>query len=163
MLLAMTIATPAQCETTKVFTVGATIENGCAIIADSAGAGWGRIALGTVTGLSGQAVTGSLLSSGATGIQMDCTPGMTVGVAADQGNQASGGIRRLVNATSSTNLVPYALFANGSTTPWTTQSIALSFPLGTTHQSLPVSAKVTLSSPTMGGSYSDTVRITVSW
>ena len=55
------------------------------------------------------------------------------------------------------------LFAGGSATPWTTQSIALSFASGTTRRTLPSRGVATLSGAMAAGVYSDTVRITLSW
>ena len=155
-------AWPAAAETTKNFTVGAVIGNGCAVATSGSGGSWGSIDLGTVTGIAAQTATGSLVSNGLSGLQLDCTPGLTVSVTADQGQQASGGVRQLANA-SATSAIPYALYANGGLTPWTTQAVSLSFASGMSHQSLPIKAIATLSGPTRAGVYADTVQVTVTW
>jgi spore coat protein U-like protein len=155
---------PAFAETSKPFTVGATIAQGCAIATDGGGGGtFGNIDLGTVSGVLAQSVSGSLVASLQTGLQIDCTPGTSANVTADQGDQPSGGVRRLVHATQAASLVPYQLFANNSQTPWTSQSVPVSFAAGVQHQALPITAVATLSGPTRGGGYSDIVRITVTW
>ncbi|WBO23010.1 spore coat protein U domain-containing protein [Sphingomonas abietis] len=154
-------ATSATAETSKSFQVSAVIANGCSVTTTSSGTGtWGNIALGTVSGITTGTVQASLLSGSSAGIQIDCTPGMTANLTADTGNNAISGVRQLANGTAR---IPYLLYANGSSTAWTTQAVALSFPVGTSHMSVPVVAKATLSSPSTAGAYSDTVRVTLSW
>jgi spore coat protein U-like protein len=153
-------AAPATAETLKAFKVSAVIANGCAITSTS-GSNWGNIALGTVQGVTTGTVQASLLASGNAGIQMTCTPGMTANLTADTGqNVSSGGVRQMANGTAR---IPYLLYANGSTTPWTTQTVALAFPSGTQSQLFPVVAKATLAGAMAAGAYSDTVQVTVSW
>ncbi|CAN5245808.1 spore coat U domain-containing protein [soil metagenome] len=162
-VLVVAIAVPASAETSRTFQVAATVAQGCLVATNSGGGTWGNIDLGTVSGIGAQSASGNLLSSGITGIQMDCTPGSTVSVTANQGNNGSPGGRQLVHAGNATSLIPYLLYANGSATPWTTQAVSLSFSAGTSHFSLPVRAVANLLGPTRGGAYSDTVQITVSW
>ena len=154
-------ATPATAATLKAFQVSAVVANGCSVTTSGGAGSWGSIDLGTVPGITSGTVQASLLSNGIAGIQIDCTPGMTASVSADTGlNPGSGGVRQLASGTST---VPYSLYANGSNTPWTTNAIALSFPVGTSHLSVPVVAKATLSGATKAGAYADTVRVTLSW
>jgi spore coat protein U-like protein len=155
-------AAPAQAELTKSFQLSATIANGCSVATTGTGT-WGDIDLGSVAGVATGTASASLLSGGQTGMQLSCTPGLSVQVSADNGNQPVGGVRQLVHSVSSTSKVPYQLYANGSATPWTTQTISLSFSAGTSQQSLPVKATATLAAPMRAGSYSDTVHVTLSW
>lgn len=161
---ALLVMAPAavQAETQKSFTISVVIATGCSITADGAGR-WGDINLGTVGGLASGTVEADLLSGAVTGIQLDCTPGTSVSISADAGDHAVGGVRQLAHATVGASLISYQLFANGGATPWTTQTVGLSFPVGTSHALLPVSAKATLAAPMRGGAYSDTVRVTVTW
>jgi spore coat protein U-like protein len=153
-------ATSATAETSKSFQVSAVIANGCAV-STSGGGSWGSIDLGTVAGVSTGTVQANLVSSGNAGIQLDCTPGMTVNVTADTGLTPNGsGVRQLA---SGTNTVPYLLYVNGSNTPWTSQAIPLTFATGTSHLALPVTAKATLSGAQKAGAYADTVRVTFTW
>lgn len=161
-LAAGCLAAPAAAETTKTFTVAATIASGC-LVANGGGGSWGNIDLGTVSGMAAQAVSANLLSGGVSGLQLDCTPGMTANVTADAGLNAAAGTRRLVNAGNAGSPVPYLLYANGGSTPWTTQTVPLAFPVGTSRLSLPVRAVATVPAAARTGTYSDTVRITVSW
>lgn len=149
-------------ETQKNFTVSAVIATGC-LIATNAGGRWGEISLGTVGGLASGTVEADLLNGAATGIQLDCTPGTSVNISADAGDHALAGIRQLAHSTVGSSLIAYQLFANGGTTPWTTQTVGLSFPVGTSQLQLPVKARATLAAPMRGGAYSDTVRVTVTW
>jgi spore coat protein U-like protein len=154
-------ATSATAETLKSFQVSAVVANGCSVTTSGGASSWGSIDLGTVSGITNGTVQAGLLANGTAGIQIDCTPGMTASVTADTGlNPSSGGVRQLASGTSK---VPYQLYANGSNTPWTTNAIALSFPVGTSHMSVPVVAKATLAGATKAGAYADTVRVTLTW
>jgi spore coat protein U-like protein len=161
-LLAWFAATPAAAQMSKAFQVSADIVNGCLVT--TAGSGnWGDIALGSVSSSATGTVEADLISGGANGIQIDCTPGLTVSLSADNGNQPVGGTRQLAITGNASAKVPYQLYANGSNTPWTSQSVSLSFPAGTSHKLFPVHAKATLPGAMVAGAYSDTVRVTLSW
>ncbi|WP_235516377.1 hypothetical protein, partial [Sphingomonas sp. Leaf226] len=69
-------------ETSRTFRVGAVIANGCAVSAETGGS-WGSIDLGSVNGVDGGAAQGSLVTAVAAGLQIDCTPGMSVTLTAD--------------------------------------------------------------------------------
>lgn len=155
------IAAPGAAETTRQFLVTAAIVNGCAITNTAAG-NWGAIDFGTVSGLATGSVDASLLSGSASGLRIECTPGTTVSLTADNGDHAASGQRRLAQAGVAT-AVPYALYANGSATPWTTQAVAIAFPAGATTQAVPLRGRATLPGALPAGRYSDTVRITVAW
>jgi spore coat protein U-like protein len=163
LLAAGGLVTPAMAEMSKSFTVSATITNGCLVASNGSGGSWGSIDLGTVSGIAAQTASANLLSGGAAGLQLECTPGLTAAITADQGLNGAGGTRRLVHAADAASLIPYQLYANGSTTPWTTDAVALSFPVGTSHLSLPVRAVASIPGAMRGGTYSDTVRVTIAW
>jgi spore coat protein U-like protein len=163
-LLAIASPAVAQTQTAKqAFQVQATIANGCTVTS-SGGSAWGQIQFPTVPGVTTKTVDADLLSSGQTGLQIDCTPGMTVTLTADTGqNPSSGNVRQMKISGDSTTPVPYLLYGNGGATPWTSQGIALSFPVGTSHLSFPIHARATLPTATKAGAYSDTVRVTMTW
>jgi spore coat protein U-like protein len=163
LLIAAGWTSPGVAETSRAFRVGAIIANGCAISADAGGGDWGTIDLGSVDGLGGGSVQASLTTATAAGLQLDCTPGMTVNLTADNGGQPLNGVRQLVHATRPADRVPYQLFANGSQTPWTSQAIPLAFAVGTSRLSLPVQARAVVPRGVVAGRYSDVVRITVTW
>ena len=155
-------AAPAHAELTKSFQLSATIANGCSVAVTGNGT-WGDISLGSVSSITNGSGSANLLSGSNAGMQISCTPGMSVQVSADNGNQPIGGVPQLVHSVSSASKVPYQLYANNSATPWTTQTITLSFPAGTSLQSLPVKATATFAAPMRAGAYSDTVHVTLSW
>lgn len=150
-------ASPVQ----QAFQVSAVIATGCAVTA-SAGS-WGQIDLGGVQGVQSGTVSATLVSPGGAGLVVDCTPGTMLAVTADNGSYASGGMRQLALATDPTRRIPYQLFANGSGTPWSGQSVAMSFPVGTSRLALPIAATATLPGVQKAGAYADTVQITIQW
>lgn len=152
----------AHAETQKSFSVATVIATGCSIATD-ASSQWGQIDLGTINGAVGGVASGNLLSSGVAGVRIMCTPGTNISVTADNGDHASAGARRLAHASDGGSFVPYTLYANGGGSPWTTQTIPLSFPIGTSQLNVPVRAEATVAAPSRGGAYSDTVRLTVTW
>lgn len=161
-LIGMFAAAPAPAQMQKSFQVSADIVNGC-LVSTTGNGTWGDIALGNVSSAATGTVEADLVSGGSNGIQIDCTPGMSVTLSADNGNQPVAGTRQLGIAGNASARIPYQLYANGSQTPWTTQAVGLSFPAGTSHQLFPVHAKATLPGGMAAGAYSDTVRVTLSW
>ena len=154
----------AVAETSKGFTVSATIAQGCAVTTNSgAGGTWGNIDLGTAAGMATGSVTANLVSSGVSGVQLACTPGVTATLTPDQGNQASAGVRRMVHASQSASMISYLIYANNSATPWAAQGLPMSFTSGTQNQTVPVRAVATLSATSPAGAYADTIRLTLSW
>lgn len=145
---------------TKAFQVGAQIVAGCVVAVDGGGR-WGSIDFGTVSGADSGTVEADLLSGAATGLQIECTPNMTASISIDNGDHSAGGVRRMAHAAGDT--ISYELFADGSTTPWTSQALPLSFSAGQTLRVLPIRGRAQLVPPMRGGVYSDTVRVTLSW
>lgn len=160
--LALGLPATASAELSKLFTVSASIANGCSVETGAAGA-WGSIELGSLNGATGGAAEAELLLGQRAGLQLNCTPGTTTTVTADLGAHPSGGQRRMAHAGTGQTMIPYLLFANGGSTPWAGEGIPVSFPLGTSRQTLLLRATTVLSQPVAAGSYSDTVRITISW
>lgn len=159
-VVGLTAVPAAGASRTASFTVGATVVTGCTVTLDASGR-WGAIALGSTPGVGNHSVSGTLLSGGVAGIQLNCTPGATVNVTADGGDHAVSGQRRLAGPGSA--LIPYALYANGSAVAWTTQTVAVTFPAGVSARALPVTATATLTGAVAAGAYGDTVRITLSF
>ena len=160
--LALGLPATASAELAKLFTVSASIANGCFVETGAAGA-WGSIDLGSLNGVTGGTAEAELLLGQKAGLQLNCTPGTTTTVTADLGAHPSGGQRRMAHMGTGQTMIPYLLFANGASTPWAGEGISISFPVGTSRQTLLLRATTVLSKPVAAGSYSDTVRITVSW
>lgn len=151
----------AAAETTKPFPVTATVVSGCQVATDGAGR-WGTIDLGTTPGTAGATVTATLVSAGGAGIAIACTPGVTAALSADNGDNATAGMRYLKQA-GGTATIPYRLYADGSATAWTSGTVSLPFGPSTGQRVVPVRATATLSAASPAGTYTDTVRITLSW
>jgi spore coat protein U-like protein len=83
-----------------------------------------------------------------------------VSMTADNGDHASGG-ERYLQATGGTATIRYRLYANGGSTPWAGTTLPLTFVTGA--QTIPIRAVATLAGPTAAGTYTDTVRITLTW
>lgn len=148
-------------ETSKSFQVTAAIVSGCAVALDASGR-WGNIDFGTVPGTSTATVEADSVSAGVTGILLECTPGTTVAITADSGDNALAGVRRMMRGGSS-DTIAYTLFPEGSATPWTTQAFSVAFAPGTSQRRLSVRGRVQLAGPMRAGTYTDTVRVTLSW
>ncbi|MEH3035885.1 MAG: spore coat U domain-containing protein [Sphingomonas adhaesiva] len=154
------IAAPAAAETAKPFEVSARILPGC-LVATDAGGRWGTIDMGQVAGVPGSIGDATLVSTAGAGLSIECTPGLAVNVTADTGDHPASGERRLQRG-GGTDTIPYRLFADGSATPWAGSALPLSFATGGTRR-LPVRARATLTTPARAGTYTDTVRITLTW
>lgn len=160
-LVSLMLTAPAAAETSKNFQVSAVIANGCVI---SGGSGsWGTISFGTVNGAVTSNPEADLIGPAATGLALDCTPGMTANVTAGPGNQATAGVRRLRHSTLLNSHISYDLLVGSGQTLWTTQSVPLIFSAGTSRMVLPIRARAHLTAPTAAGDYTDTVNITISW
>ncbi|TVV72249.1 spore coat U domain-containing protein [Sphingomonas solaris] len=156
------LAGPAAAVTSQSFQVGATVVQGCVVATSGAGR-WGSIDFGTVSGVAQGTMDADLLSGGAGGISIECTPGIAVSMSADAGDHAAGGVRRLATASGPGVPIPYQLFLDGGATAWTTQAVALPFAAGVSKRVVAVRGRATLVRPMAAGVYADTVRVTLSW
>jgi spore coat protein U-like protein len=151
-----------KAETSRSFQVTAAIVKGC-VVATDASAQLGRIDFGTVPGTARGPTDATLLSGSTSGIAIECTPDTDVTITADLGEHASGGVRRLGLNGGNQDVVAYQLYADGSTTAWTTQALSLRFASGATSRTMPIVGRAQLTGAMAAGSYSDTVRVTVAW
>ncbi|KQM78378.1 spore coat U domain-containing protein [Xylophilus sp. Leaf220] len=162
--LALQAAAAVQVPTTATFAVGATIAPGCQVASNPAQVTdlrIGRLDFGLHSALQ----TGNVsvpLSSTANQSLVQCTPGTTMQVTVDAGQNASGLQRRLHNG--SGVFLPYALFmTTGGNQPLVPGS-PLGLALGASPTALPVMGMVTLpGTGAVAGTYTDTVRVTLSW
>ncbi|MCH2486411.1 MAG: spore coat U domain-containing protein [Erythrobacter sp.] len=143
------------------FEVAAEIVPGCAVSAD-AGGNWGHIDFGTLDGIGTATAEAALVSSGGAGIAISCTPGIDVALVADTGNHALSEQRHL-RRSGGEETIGYELFVTDQRIAWSTEPVTLRFDLGTSSLLIPVHAKATLPGPMAAGTYSDTVRVTISW
>jgi spore coat protein U-like protein len=160
-LFLLALPAAASAETSKSFQVSAEVVRGCVLATDADGT-LGTIALGQVAGAGGATASATLVSSAGAGLVIECTPGVTASLTADPGsNPATGGVRQL--SAGGAGRVPYQLFLDGASTPWTTQGVPFAFSSGATRRVVPVLARATLTGPTAAGRYTATVRVTLSW
>lgn len=152
----------AHSETQRSFQVSAAIVKGCVVAANGASQ-LGRIDFGTVAGTARGTLDAAMVSGGTSGIAIECTPDTDVTVTADMGENASGGVRRMKVGGGGTGFVAYQLFADGSSTAWTTQALAYRFATGATKRTLPIVGRAQLTGAMAAGSYADTVRVTIAW
>ena len=161
LVLPWVLVSPALAEMSKPFPITALVVNGCSVVTDGSGR-WGTIDLGTTPGAAGATIQSSLVSAGGAGIAIDCTPGVSAALAADGGDNAVAG-GRFLKLAGGTATIPYQLYADGSSTPWTTGTVSLPFTPSTGRRLVPVRSVATLSAPTPAGTYTDTVRVTLTW
>ena len=162
--LALQAVAAVQVPTTATFTVGATIAPGCQVASNPAqvsGLQIGRLDFGLHSALRTGNVSMPLASSANQSL-VQCTPGTTMQVTVDAGQNASGLQRRLHNG--SGVYLPYMLMlTTGGGQPLVPGS-PLGLALGASPTALPVMGMVTLpGTGAVAGTYTDTVRVTLSW
>ncbi|MCS4510798.1 Csu type fimbrial protein [Xylophilus ampelinus] len=162
--LALHAVAAVQVPTTATFAVGATIAPGCQVASNPAqlsGLQIGRLDFGLHSAMQSGTVSVPLFSTADQSL-VQCTPGITMQVTVDAGLNASGMQRRLHNGNGV--YLPYALFmTTGGNRPLVPGS-PLGVVLGASPTALPVMGMVTLpGAGAVAGTYTDTVRVTLSW
>lgn len=149
---------------TAVFTVGATVQNGCVVTSaptQASGLAFGQISFGTFPALSGTSRTAALgVVSGAQALLL-CTAGVNVMLTLDAGQHADGLQRRLSNGS---RFLAYDMNLASAGNPPVLPMVPIGISVGTAAQALPLQASITLpSTGVAAGTYTDTVQVTVSW
>lgn len=147
------------------FPVSATVSSGCLVVGNpsqTTGVGFGKLDFGTHPATLGGSVNASLSMSAGSMAQVQCTPGVTVTMTLDGGQNASGTQRRMKLGTG--NYLPYVLYtAPGGTTPLM-PGVGVSVNASSGPISLPVYGVATMPSTGLpAGQYSDTVQVLFSW
>lgn len=143
------------------FRVSAVVAAGCTVSSE-AGGSWGRIDMGSIPGVGAGVASGSLVSGGVAGLVIGCTPETNASLTADAGENAASGQRRL-RRTGGGATIPYQLRIGAAADAWNLQPVALAFPAGISRRTLPVSATTSLTGAVAAGTYSDTVRVTLTF
>lgn len=140
-------ATPAlAASTSTTFTVSATVVASCSVSASN-------LAFGSYTGTANVDQTST--------ISVTCTNGTDYSVALNDGANASGSTRRMVNG--GTNYLTYEMYSNaGRTTVWNAASPVAGTGNGSA-QSITLYGRVPSGQNVPAGSYSDTVQVTVTY
>lgn len=157
--IAIFAAGTAAAETSKSFEVTGRIVPGCAVITDGGGR-WGVIDLGRVAGVAETSAEGVLLSAAGAGVSIECTPGVSASLFADQGDHPAGGERHLKRA-GGEETIRYRLYADGERVAWSNAAAPLAFTGG--RRTVPIRAIAMLAAPAAAGTYTDTVRVTLTW
>jgi len=156
-LVAAVAPVPLDAATTSTFLVNATIQAGCLVVGGVAN--YGNLNFGSFSALSTAAATTQL--SGTT-VTLQCTPGVTLNMAVD-GGQNNNGSRNLKRSSGS-NLQVYQLFRDAafSQALGINQTVAVSYSDPTAIQ-LPIYARAQLTGALPAGTYTDVLQVTLTW
>lgn len=166
--LAAVLAAPAQANLTGSMNVSLTLENGCIVSGSSSplnAVDFGTMNFGTAPTLFAVNLQAQSLISGSP-VQLQCSSGANLSILVGNGQNLSGGVRRLASAG---NYVQYRLFtqANGAGTEYVAGANALdlsaSVPGGGGTFSLPIRGLIAPQANLVAGSYSDVVSITLTF
>ena len=145
-ILSLTAGSALAGQATTNFAVTATVVATCGVSATP-------LAFGDYTGSTNVDQTST--------ISVTCTTGTDYTVALNDGNNASGGVRRMVNGGS--NYLAYEMYSDaGRTTAWNATATVAGTGTGIA-QSLTVYGRVASGQNVPAGAYSDTVQVTVSY
>ncbi|NBF04182.1 fimbrial major subunit CsuA/B family protein [Pseudomonas sp. Fl5BN2] len=142
--------------TSQSFQVSATITAGCLVVGGVSN--YGSLAFGSQSALSTSTVKVAL--SG--GVQLQCTPGVTLNMTVDGGQYNSSGRHMQLNSGSAR--VAYQLYSDAaySQSLGISQSVAVAYS-DANNISLPIYGQVQLPGNQPGGTYSDVLQVQLSW
>lgn len=121
---------------------------------------FGTLNFGTQSGVAANTVNASYLQS--TSINLACTPGTTLSMSINQGNNFT--TTRNLKLPNFSNTVPYTLFSNASRTTVipVNQAVPLSYS-NANNITLPIYGQLQLPGTARAGVYTDTLTVTLSW
>lgn len=156
LLCASSLPLPLAAVTSQSFQVSATITAGCLVVGGVSN--YGSLNFGSLSALATNTVQVSL--SG--GVQLQCTPEVTLNMTVDGGQYNSSG--RHMQLTTGSNRVAYALFRDAafSQSLGIGQSVAVAY-TDANNISLPIYGQVQLPGNQPGGTYSDVLQVQLSW
>ncbi|NIF26645.1 spore coat protein U domain-containing protein [Pantoea sp. Tr-811] len=156
--LGVLLATPLDAATTSTFQVSAQIVAGCLVVGGVSN--YGVLNFGTQSALS----TGILSTSlGGTTVTFQCTPGVSMTMSVDGGQNSASGTRNL-KLSGGTQVLAYQLYRDAaySQTLGIGQSVAVSYTDATAIK-LPVYGRTQLPGTLPAGTYTDVVQVSVTW
>jgi len=156
--LGLALATPLDAATTSSFQVSAQVVAGCLV-----GGGvtsYGVLDFGTQSALATSALSTAL---GGTTVTFQCTPGVSLSMSLD-GGQNSASNTRYLKRSGGTQVLAYQLFRDAafSQALGIGQSVVVSYSDPTAIK-LPVYGRTQLTGTLPAGTYTDVVQVTVSW
>lgn len=147
---------PLAAVTSQSFQVSATVTAGCLVVGGVSN--YGRLNFGSQSALSTSTVQVALTG----GVQLQCTPGVTMNMTVDGGQYNSSG--RHMQLSTGSNRVAYQLFrdAGYSQSLGIGQSVAVAY-TDANNIFLPIYGQVQLPGNQPGGTYSDVLQVQLSW
>ncbi|MHC8327799.1 Csu type fimbrial protein [Pseudomonas sp. LB1P83] len=156
LLCAGSMPLPLAAVTSQSFQVSATVTAGCLVVGGVSN--YGSLDFGSQSALATSTVQVALSA----GVQLQCTPGVTMNMSVDGGQHNSGG--RHMQLTTGSNQVAYQLFRDAafSQSLGIGQSVAVAY-TDANNISLPIYGRVQLPGDQPGGTYSDVLQVQLSW
>jgi spore coat protein U-like protein len=156
LLCAGSVPLPLAAVTSQSFQVSATVTAGCLVVGGVSN--YGSLNFGSHSALAAGTVQVALTA----GVQLQCTPGVTLNMTVDGGLYNSGG--RHMQLTSGSNRVAYQLFRDAaySQSLGIGQSVAVAY-TDANNISLPIYGQMLLPGNQPGGTYSDVLQVQLSW
>ncbi|MFJ3486433.1 spore coat U domain-containing protein [Pseudomonas sp. NPDC090202] len=156
LLCALGLPLPLTAATSTTFQVSASIVPGCLVV--GGGSNYGSLNYGTFSVLSTSTVSASLAS----GVQLQCTPGTTLTMSVDGGQNNNSG--RFMKIGSGSAVVAYQLYRDAglSQTLGVGQSVSVTYS-DANNIRLPIYGRVVLPGNQPVGTYSDTVQVQLTW
>jgi spore coat protein U-like protein len=152
------LATPLGAATSSTFLVSAKVVAGCLVVGGVSN--YGTLDYGSQSALA----TGSLVTSlSGTTVTFQCTPGVTLKMSLDGGQNSASDTRHL-KRTGGTQVLAYQLYQDAaySQNLGIGQSVEVSYSDPTAIK-LPVYGRVQLTGTSPAGTYTDVVQVTVTW
>jgi spore coat protein U-like protein len=152
LLCATSVPLPLAAVTSTSFQVSASVVAGCLVVGGVSN--YGSLNFGSQSALSTSTVTASLTS----GVQLQCTPGVTLSMSVDGGQNSSSG--RFMKLSGGTAQVAYQLFRDSGFS----QSLGISQSVNVAYSDannirLPIYGRVVLPGNRPAGTYSDVVQV----
>ncbi|KAB0496437.1 Csu type fimbrial protein [Pseudomonas vancouverensis] len=156
LLCSASVPLPLPAATSQSFQVSATVTPGCLVVGGVSN--YGNLNFGSNSALA----TGTVKVALTGGVQLQCTPGVTLNMSVDGGQYNSSG--RHMQLGSTANRVAYQLFRDAaySQALGIGQSVAVAYS-DANNISLPIYGQVQLPGNLPGGTYSDVLQVQLSW
>jgi spore coat protein U-like protein len=147
---------PLAAVTSQSFQVSATVTAGCLVVGGVSN--YGSLNYGSQSALATSMVQVALTG----GVQLQCTPGVTLNMTVDGGQYNSSG--RHMQLTTGSNRVAYSLYRDAafSQSLGVGQSVPVAYS-DANNINLPIYGQVQLPGNQPGGTYSDVLQVQLSW
>lgn len=156
LLCAGSLPLPLAAVTSQSFQVSATVTAGCLVVGGVSN--YGSLDFGSRSALA----TGAVQVALSGGVQLQCTPGVTLNMSVDGGQYNNSG--RHLQLSTGSNRVAYALFRDAafSQALGVGQSVTVAY-TDANNIRLPIYGQVQLPGNQPGGTYSDVLQVQLSW